>query len=213
MGKMIDAQKHPSWPASRPVGRPDSPDGRQPCCAPSSGTASRSRACSWALLVMLQAYVFSLDDSRTRTISDIKRLMRMMQDADGFDRCVKIIEKIKWFNGEHKNNLLWARRQPCMRSGMGGGNVKKRFFPEGAHIVGGTDLLYVRDHLGSIREVTDTDGNLLGSIRLWTHMAGVPRFLVSVDADFEVPQVLAGRSELAVDKSAPSNERRSKNIQ
>jgi RHS repeat-associated protein len=43
------------------------------------------------------------------------------------------------------------------------GAVTKRFFPEGVQIVSGSNAgsyYYARDHLGSIRELTDTNGNV-----------------------------------------------------
>ena len=56
-------------------------------------------------------------------------------------------------------NTIVEERDPT------GANVTKRFFAEGEQRIGGKDAglyYYSRDHLGSIRDVTDVDGNLVG---------------------------------------------------
>jgi hypothetical protein len=48
-----------------------------------------------------------------------------------------------------------------------GANVTKRYFAEGEQRVGGADAgnyFYTRDHLGSIREITDVNGNLVAQM-------------------------------------------------
>lgn len=59
-------------------------------------------------------------------------------------------------------NFVWCGNQICEERDANN-SVTKRFFAEGEQRVGGSDAgnyYYSRDHLGSIREVTDASGNL-----------------------------------------------------
>jgi RHS repeat-associated protein len=60
--------------------------------------------------------------------------------------------------------FVWAGNTIAEERDDNGANVTKRFFAEGEQRIGGSDAgnyYYTRDHLGSIREVTDASGNLL----------------------------------------------------
>jgi RHS repeat-associated protein len=60
-------------------------------------------------------------------------------------------------------NFVWCGNQICEERDSTGSTVTKRFFAEGEQRVGGSDAgnyYYSRDHLGSIREVTDSTGAL-----------------------------------------------------
>ncbi len=49
----------------------------------------------------------------------------------------------------------------CEEREANGANVVKRFFPQGEQRIGGSDAgpyFYTRDHLGSVRELTDESG-------------------------------------------------------
>jgi len=57
--------------------------------------------------------------------------------------------------------FVWCGNTICEERDATGANVTKRFFAEGEQRVGGTDAgnyYYTRDHLGSVREVTDSTG-------------------------------------------------------
>ena len=59
-------------------------------------------------------------------------------------------------------NFVWCGNQICEERD-GSNSVTKRFFAEGEKRIGGSDAgnyFYSRDHLGSIREVTDSTGAL-----------------------------------------------------
>jgi RHS repeat-associated protein len=59
--------------------------------------------------------------------------------------------------------FVWCGTQICEERDGSGATVTKRFFAEGEQRIGGSDAgsyYYSRDHLGSIREVTDAAGEL-----------------------------------------------------
>ena len=61
--------------------------------------------------------------------------------------------------------FVWSGNTIAEERDSTGANVTKRFFAEGEQRVGGTDAgnyYYTRDHLGSVREVTDAFGTLQG---------------------------------------------------
>jgi RHS repeat-associated protein len=60
-------------------------------------------------------------------------------------------------------SFVWSGNTIAEERDVSGANVKKRFFAEGEQRVGGSDAgnyLYSRDHLGSVREVTNASGIL-----------------------------------------------------
>ena len=71
---------------------------------------------------------------------------------DGFSRRVRITEKVN-----SSKSLLWAGQQIVEERDSTGANVTKRFFPQGEQIAG-VPYYFTRDHLGSIRELTDSTG-------------------------------------------------------
>jgi RHS repeat-associated protein len=61
--------------------------------------------------------------------------------------------------------FVWSGNTIAEERDSTGANVTKRFFVEGEQRIGGIDAgnyYYTRDHLGSVREVTDATGNLQG---------------------------------------------------
>ncbi len=61
--------------------------------------------------------------------------------------------------------FVWSGNAIAEERDSTGANVTKRFFAEGEQRIGGTDAgnyYYTRDHLGSVREVTDSSGLLKG---------------------------------------------------
>ena len=72
---------------------------------------------------------------------------------DGRNRCVRILEK----NGgttSADRRFVWCDYERCEERDATGATVVRRFFLEGEQ-VGGQPYYYSRDHLGSVRQVTD----------------------------------------------------------
>ena len=59
-------------------------------------------------------------------------------------------------NGTLIKQWVWCGSQPCEERD-GSGNVTKRFYAQGEQIAG-TPYYFTRDHLGSVREMTDSTG-------------------------------------------------------
>ncbi|MCX6878581.1 MAG: hypothetical protein NTW21_32920 [Verrucomicrobia bacterium] len=81
---------------------------------------------------------------------------------DGLGRRVKITEKTSG-TITSTTSYLWAGLAICERRDATGGIVQQRYFAQGFQGVTGTPAgihLYTRDHLGSIREITDTAGTI-----------------------------------------------------
>lgn len=82
--------------------------------------------------------------------------MRSEFTFDGNNRCVRIVEK----NGASvtaDRRYIWHGLSRCEERDASGATVVRRFFPEGEQI-GGQSFYYARDHLGSVRQVTDGAG-------------------------------------------------------
>src|SRR5206468_912762 len=82
-------------------------------------------------------------------------------DYDGFGRRVGIRELV---DGEEVSNkrYIWCGPEICEERTVVGA-VAKRFFPLGVKVeIGpaGGEYFYARDHLGSIRELTDETGSV-----------------------------------------------------
>jgi len=59
--------------------------------------------------------------------------------------------------------LVWCNGRICEERDMSGTNITKRFYPQGVALETGTNAgtyYYTRDHLGSVRELTDAAGNV-----------------------------------------------------
>jgi RHS repeat-associated protein len=81
---------------------------------------------------------------------------------DGLSRRVQIVEKVNTAIVSEKR-FVWNGFSIAEERDGGGGTINKRFFAEGMQIVAGTtaaDYYYAKDHLGSIRELTDGGGAL-----------------------------------------------------
>jgi RHS repeat-associated protein len=74
---------------------------------------------------------------------------------DGLNRCIKIVEKS---NGTvtATRNFLWCGTEKCEYRSVNGG-VQLQVFSQGQY-QSNTAYFYMRDHLGSIREMTDASG-------------------------------------------------------
>lgn len=79
---------------------------------------------------------------------------------DALSRKADLIEKESGSIVSEKR-FLWCGNDLCEERDSDGGTVTKRFFGQGEQRVGGSDAglyCYTRDHLGSVREVTDASG-------------------------------------------------------
>jgi RHS repeat-associated protein len=97
-------------------------------------------------------------DAANRMVSFTSPTNQSLFTYDGYWRCVQIIEKQ---NGVPvvTNTFLWCGAGLCEQRDLIGGTVTKRFFGEGEQI-SGSSYYYTRDHLGSVREVTDSSGSI-----------------------------------------------------
>ena len=77
---------------------------------------------------------------------------------DGLSRRVKMVEAD---NGSTTSDtrLLWCGLEICEARDSSGTTVTKRYFPQGVQD-GGTAYFYTRDHIGSVRELTDSTGTV-----------------------------------------------------
>jgi len=104
------------------------------------------------------------DGTRTFELDPLNRLTavsigthRTEFTYNGLSQRVKIVEKENG-NVTSTKQFVWipGGAQPCEERDASN-NVTKRFYPEGEQI-GSTNYYYTRDHLGSVREMTDGTG-------------------------------------------------------
>lgn len=72
---------------------------------------------------------------------------------DGLGRCVRIVEKDGAAVTDDRH-YVWCDFVRCEERAADGSTVLRRFFPQGEEIAG-QPFLHFRDHLGSVRDVTD----------------------------------------------------------
>src|SRR5207249_1400849 len=78
---------------------------------------------------------------------------------NGLSQRVKIVEKENG-NVTSTKQFVWNPGDPQPSEERDGSNtVTKRFYPQGVQ-VGSTNYYYTRDHLGTIRELTNTSGGV-----------------------------------------------------
>jgi RHS repeat-associated protein len=100
---------------------------------------------------------------------------------DGLGRWVRIAEKENGV-GTSDRRLLWCGDSVCEERNPSNGTVTKRFFGQGEQS-GGVPLLYDRDHLGSVRGLSDGSGEERG--RFSFNDYGIPsRISGNQDASF-----------------------------
>jgi RHS repeat-associated protein len=77
---------------------------------------------------------------------------------DGVGRRAKLTERT---NGviELEERYLWCGKEICEKRDSAGSSPQRRYFPFGEQ-VSGTNYLYSRDHIGSLREATDSSQTL-----------------------------------------------------
>jgi RHS repeat-associated protein len=115
-----------------------------------SSDASDDRYYIWDAADRLVKILYTCSDPATDTGD------RTEFTYDGAGRKVKIEEFIGGSSTTVKRHL-WCGLEICEERASDGTTVRKRFFPQGVE-AGSTDRYYSRDHLGSIRELTDNTG-------------------------------------------------------
>ena len=98
-------------------------------------------------------------DAEDRLVAVSQGLLRSEFTYDGLDRRVRIVELD---NGSvtTQKNFLWMGNTIAEERDATGDTVTKRFFGQGVQ-VGTLKFYYVEDHLGSIREMTDSLGGVV----------------------------------------------------
>jgi len=103
------------------------------------------------------------DGSRTFEWDGANRLAAINQGThrsefgyDGWGHRVSIIEK-EANVVTNERRFLWCGMSPCEERDASGGTVTRRFFPQGVQ-EGGAAYYFTMDHLGSVREMTDSAG-------------------------------------------------------
>jgi RHS repeat-associated protein len=103
------------------------------------------------------------DGTRTFEWDGVNRLTAINQGThrseftyDGWGHRVRIVEKDNSLVTSDRR-FLWCGTTICEERDATGGVVTKRFFSQGIQ-EGGTPFFYAKDHLGSIRELTDAAG-------------------------------------------------------
>jgi RHS repeat-associated protein len=76
---------------------------------------------------------------------------------DGLGRNVRIVQ-LSGGSIVADHRFIWVGLERCEERDATG-NVLKRFFPQG-EVVGGTPRYFLKDHLGSIRAVAQSDGSI-----------------------------------------------------
>ncbi len=93
-------------------------------------------------------------DAEDRLVKIVKGSSIIEFVYDGLSR--RVAEKL---NGVVKKRWLWNGSEACEERDASGGTVTKRFFSQGEQI-NGVNYYFFKDHLGSIREMTDASGAL-----------------------------------------------------
>jgi RHS repeat-associated protein len=95
-------------------------------------------------------------DAANRLVSITESTNQSLFTYDGLGRRVQDIELQ---NGAvvSTNYFVWCGQRICEQRDNTGANVTKQFFGEGEQI-SGTSYFFTRDHLGSVREMTDNTG-------------------------------------------------------
>jgi RHS repeat-associated protein len=95
-------------------------------------------------------------DAESRLLAIVIANRRTEFTYDGMNRIARIVEKTNGVAGSDRR-FVWCGAELCEERNSTGSTVTKRFFPQGVQS-GGVVYFYTLDHLGSIREVTDTAG-------------------------------------------------------
>jgi RHS repeat-associated protein len=100
-------------------------------------------------------------DGENRLTAVIEGNQRTEFTYDGYGRRVAIRQLLNGTEVSHRR-FIWCGTEICEERDAAG-TVTKRFFPQGVKLEAGPMIgtyFYTRDHLGSIRELTDAGGNV-----------------------------------------------------
>ena len=97
-------------------------------------------------------------DAENRLVAVTLGTHRSEFSYDGKGRRVRVVEKDSGVVTQDRW-LLWCDEDICEERDAGGGTVRKRFFERGLQ-EDGVSYYYVKDHLGSVREMTDAAGTI-----------------------------------------------------
>jgi RHS repeat-associated protein len=103
-------------------------------------------------------------DAANRVTAVVKGTRRSEFFYDGMGRRVRMVEREGATVASDKRYIWDGGEIVEERDGQNTGGVTKRYFGAGVQEVAAnapTNLFYSRDHLGSVREVTDANGNLV----------------------------------------------------
>jgi RHS repeat-associated protein len=126
---------------------PDAPDGNQVAFIQKTGSLWQT----WS--ISAGTYTLSIKAAQRGSGNDTYQQVRISLWASGSPASTK--------------TFVWSGNTIAEERDATGANVTKRYFAEGDQRVGGADAgnyYYTRDHLGSIREVTDANGNLVAQM-------------------------------------------------
>jgi RHS repeat-associated protein len=98
-------------------------------------------------------------DAEQRLTAVVQGTKRSEISYDGFGRRARIREKV---SGVVTNDttFLWAGVEICESRDSTGSTTLRKLFPQG-EVAGNNKYFYTKDHLGSVREVVDSAGNVV----------------------------------------------------
>lgn len=97
-------------------------------------------------------------DAANRLVSITGQTNQSLFTYDGLGRRVQITELQNGVTVS-TSKFVWCRMELCEQRDSTGATVTKRFFGEGEQI-SGVNYFFTRDHLGSVREMTDASGTI-----------------------------------------------------
>jgi len=100
-------------------------------------------------------------DGAHRLVAIAKGDQRSEFSYDGLGRRIRLVEKLSGTNVSDRR-FVWCGAELCEERDPSGAIVTKRYFSQGGQQISApsttNNFFYTRDHLGSIREVTDASG-------------------------------------------------------
>jgi RHS repeat-associated protein len=98
-------------------------------------------------------------DAENRLLAINQGTLRSEFMYDGLDRRVRMVEKVSGVV-QSDTRVLWCESEVCEERQSDGATVARRIFARGEQVAGAARF-FVRDHLASVSEVTDSNGSLI----------------------------------------------------